>query len=243
MDTSVSSAGKLPVLKILLTALYYLFHFRVALLKGLLIPVSLSFVALFLNGYFAHMLSGLVFILIVLSATLVAFSLIAVTCHRIFLNRVFEGSSGWVVFRLGDLRFILRLVGLGTICLIVTFPILFPLVFTQLPYLVLLAAIPACYLFARMSPSLPAAAVGDPSPMADAWEWSQGNGWRLVILVVLLPISTHWLIGWAVPAGAPQFMPYLAMPISLAIIVFEVAVMSLAYGALREQAEAEPGSQ
>jgi hypothetical protein len=104
----------------------------------------------------------------------------------------------------------------------------------------MIATTPSIYVFAHMSPSLPAAAVGDAMTIADAWDLGQGNGWQLAVLVVLMPFTIFWLMEVLLPDEGSAFLPFLFFPVFFLVLIFEICVLSLAYRALCEAAGAEP---
>jgi hypothetical protein len=52
----------------------------------------------------------------------------------------------------------------------------------------------ACYFLARLAPALPAFALGDGWDLKRAWRCSRGNGWRLALIMFLLPQGFEILI-------------------------------------------------
>jgi hypothetical protein len=61
---------------------------------------------------------------------------------------------------------------------------------------VFVAQIVALYPVARLSPLFPAVAIGVKWNAAGAWRLTRGNGWRLVLLVFLLPALFESLVDW-----------------------------------------------
>lgn len=88
--------------------------------------------------------------------------------------------------------------------------------------------IPAIYIPSRWALLLPATAVGERHGIRWAWQATEYNGWRMVALVVILPVLLAFFPAYEVV----QFnvaLGFLANLASYVLLVIEIAVLSLAY--------------
>jgi hypothetical protein len=85
------------------------------------------------------------------------------------------------------------------------------------------------YLLARFSLALPGFALGQGWRLGEAWRLSRGNGWRLVLIVFLLPVGIDWFI--ALVYGYVYYsVAVAALAIFNALLTAEsVIALSLAY--------------
>jgi hypothetical protein len=68
--------------------------------------------------------------------------------------------------------------------------------------LTIVSWLPSSYLFARLAFMLPSIAIETRARIPEAWQLSSGNGWRLVLLIVLMPWLVrllHWNLTTAIP--------------------------------------------
>jgi hypothetical protein len=96
----------------------------------------------------------------------------------------------------------------------------------------LLASIMASWLIARISFIFPAIAIGRKADLADAWRESRGNGWRLAIVVGVLPWALDRLTDFLYRNGATTVEYGLLVVVSAVFIVVQVVALSLSYAAL-----------
>jgi hypothetical protein len=106
---------------------------------------------------------------------------------------------------------------------------------------VLAAKVPAFYLVARISPVFPATAIDRKVDIRWAWRLTANNGWRLVLLVAVLP----WVISHAVGLlyrGDPSVLETVVLTfVACALFAVEVAAISLAYRELTKGKDLTPG--
>ena len=124
-----------------------------------------------------------------------------IKCHRLFLLNESHGSFKEALF--WDKRnttfmftsFALAL-GIGVI--------LVPIILFTLPmghstednsdiYFFYIFAIPFGYLFSRLSLVLPAIAIDEQNDFKRAWLISNGNGWKLFFLILVIPLTTSFI--------------------------------------------------
>ncbi len=98
---------------------------------------------------------------------------------------------------------------------------------TQLP--IYIATIPSAYVLGRLSPVFPATAIDQNESLKSAWDMTRGNGWRMLIVVGLLP----WIIGVATSlllrTGASIIEVTVITVLTYLLLVVEVVALSLAY--------------
>lgn len=91
-------------------------------------------------------------------------------------------------------------------------------------------SLPGAYLCARLAMLLPATAVDKRQDMGWVWALTQGNGWRLVALLWLLPFSYSYLMPeWSIETPFVYLLAHIAVSAATA---FEVALLSAAFKTL-----------
>jgi hypothetical protein len=102
-----------------------------------------------------------------------------------------------------------------------------------------LLAAPFFYVMARWSLVIPATAVDERPDLRWAWRCSRGNGWRLVLVVWLLPwaiSSAHELL---VREQSTLIEDVLSFALWLVLFVIEIAALSLSYRELSQNTPME----
>jgi hypothetical protein len=97
------------------------------------------------------------------------------------------------------------------------------------PVLEFLASLPALYLVARLSLVFPATAIDRHVGLRWAWRMSRGNGWRLVVVVTVLPWLVSHLVGLLYRDEATAAEIVLLTVIGTALFALEIAALSVAY--------------
>ncbi len=160
-----------------------------------------------------------------------------VRCHRLFLlnesPNSFKASLRWnkrnTIFMFTSFALA---IGLG----VLTMPIIFfstsmgDLSFLQgntSILLVLITAIPIGYLFSRLSLVFPAIAIDNQNDFQHAWVISKGNGWKLFILISVIPLTTSFLIG-TISVGFFLFKLFSAL-LGVLFLMTEVILLSTSY--------------
>lgn len=93
--------------------------------------------------------------------------------------------------------------------------------------------IPAAYFVARLSLILPATALDQKSDIRSAWQLSHGNGWRLAVVICGLPWLSVILEGYVYPDEPTIVQVTLSCIVFYALLVIEIALLSLSYKELR----------
>lgn len=99
------------------------------------------------------------------------------------------------------------------------------------------ATLPALYVVARLSLVFPATAIDRFAGLKWAWRTSRGNGWRLVVVVTVLPWLVSRLVGLLVRDEATAAEIVVLTVLGTAVFALEIAALSVAY---RELVKNEP---
>lgn len=100
--------------------------------------------------------------------------------------------------------------------------------------------IPGAYLLARVSLVLPMVAIGRTASLSSAWALSRHNGWRLTIVVGLLPAALSAITEKLSRQNASMLEHALLAVMSAVFVVIEVVALSLSYQALTRRPTETP---
>ena len=231
---------QLDVGKVALGAFLVPWWNRGAFAKALALPLVLL-VALTVSWYYA---SGYLpqlshWVLYLVYGAL--FVLFAVTCHRlVLLDPQVVASRIAPRWSRRETHFFLWMIGVWLIFAAVTFALTTALLNVWLPWVsepnstlfgwtVFLAKLPAFYLFARLCLVFPATAVDRNVDLKWAWSRSANNGWRLVLLVAVLPWVISHAVGLLYRGNASVVEIILLQFVACAFFAVEVAAISLSY--------------
>jgi hypothetical protein len=89
--------------------------------------------------------------------------------------------------------------------------------------------LPAFYVIARLSLVFPATAVDRDVGLRWAWRTSRGNGWRLVVVVTVLPWLVSHLVGFLYRDEPSAVEIVLLTLFGTALFAIEIAALSIAY--------------
>jgi len=196
MDTK-HIGQSLPILETVRLSLIIPWQRRITIFKSLIFTAFL----LALLSYLLELQSEMKFTMIAFVWIIqsLVFTVFAVTCHRILLLE--ESSiSKYIYFRwtMRETKFlgwtIVTYLCLGAI-ITVTGTSVFALVQaldgwvekSSLQLLPFLPLIPGLYVLSRLSVLLPATAIDENHNLSWAWQMTKRNGWRLLLLVGILP--------------------------------------------------------
>jgi hypothetical protein len=234
----------IPVVSILRDAISVPWRKRATMFRALFgISVILVALNVLLQPYtkdgqpvmeFQKVISNLV--LAVLSG--LAFAIFAVTCHRlILLGDESVPNFGLKKWTSRETRFVgwvlLGYVCYAVIALLLSIPVLAFLLMCHLPaelagvILGFTFMIPCTYVFARISVLLPATAVDERPNVKWASDLTDGNGWRLVLIVGVLPC-----VLWYAPSyllGHSMVIDVFVYAAGCVLYVIEIAALSLSY--------------
>ncbi len=171
----------------------------------------------------------------------------AVTCHRlVLLDAASVASRSVPRWSWRETRFFYWLVGIWLICWgagIAAMTLILNLAimamgppsdgwFSEAQYL---ASVPACYLFARLSPIFPATAIDRTVDLKWAWKLTQGNGWRLFLVVAVLPWLISAVVGLLYRGNATAVETVILTSLGSALFAVEIAALSLSYRELTQE--------
>lgn len=242
--------AQLPIASTLRRALSEVVRARDPLTRALLAPAT--FVALTAVVYRFTVLSDrtslaawtlrlMIAALLAGAVSGVAAVLIAVSAHRLVLLGEGALPAKWGVYWSGrELGFLGRAIALG---LLVTIPIIIASAAVAywargVPWnheikwaMTVLFAYPT----ARLSLVLPAQATDEPLTFAESWRASSGNGWRLAVVLLTVPLSLEALRFGLSFLPMPEHVAFAgARSFSFcALGVFEIASLSVSYRWLR----------
>jgi hypothetical protein len=98
------------------------------------------------------------------------------------------------------------------------------------------AAVLAIWPLARLSPMLPAIAVDRAIDPISAWRLTRGNGWKLVLIVGVLPSALKWIVALLTRDGATMAEFGVLLVLTSVFTVIQVAALSLSYWELTQPA-------
>ena len=180
------------------------------------------------------------------------FTLFAVTCHRLVLL----GSES-VTTRLAprwswrESRFFAWLVAVSLIHVLAWYVLLFPIPTVVVnvsaaarassswtEWMSSIARIPALYVFARLSLVFPATAIDKRPDLKWTWDLTRNNGWRLVVVVGVLPWVISGLVSLLYRENATVFETIILSVLGIALFAVEIAALSLSYRELTKEVDA-----
>lgn len=237
----------LSVGKVVLGAFLVPWWKRRAFARALAIPLA-ALATLMLSWYYAAEIvpSYAGWLLCLVYACL--FTLFAVRCHRLVLidseMRAAELRPRW---SWRETRFFYWLVGLWLISWVTWWfalllaanaiswrhlPAEFPVWMDWSSYA---CKIPALYVFARLSPILPAAAIDRTVDLKSAWLLTRKNGWRLALVVGVLPWAISQLLGLLYRGEATVVETIVLTTLGIALLAVEIAALSISYRELTNE--------
>jgi hypothetical protein len=250
-----ASVAPLPLMHVAVEAVWRCWRVRRDLLWVLLLP-AISMVIIDLWRLSSETPRVMQFALILAEVVVIAFA--AASCHRLFL------LGPRAVPKLGvNGRQMREWIFAGLFFVLLAFMIALLVLITAIagvPYehwlgsrvdaatsqsLRTFAWVPACLVVSRLLLVLPARAVDAPITFRNAWRMSEGNGWRLALLIGALP----WFLHIAEYTVADLFVSYTDYTIirsvfSTLLLPLEVAFLSMSYRYLSRMLEpATQGAQ
>lgn len=183
-------------------------------------------------------------------ASLIVYALIAVNCHRLILVGPGTIPGSWGLHVSGYvLRYILWMIGLAIILSLTALPFLFifiPFVLVAsesssgqaswLPMLMgLVVGVTISYFSARLSPILPARAVGDSTGLSRIWDLSNGRSIKvwITLTVPMIAFSGISALGYMLIGERPSLVEHMVVEFLYSpFIIIQVAILSCTYRAL-----------
>jgi len=108
--------------------------------------------------------------------------------------------------------------------------------FQSTQYLLTPLYIPVLYIFSRLSVLYPAIALGQPVNAQWAWRITEDNGWRLTIVVCLLPSVLFYLAGLLLRENATLVETIILELLGFILLAVGVVALSFSYKHLAEHA-------
>ena len=232
----------LDVRKVLLGAFAVPWTGRNAFARHLSIPFVVLVILGILESSALVLDAGWIFLWTVLVAHLWAWIVFAVICHRlVLLGPAALGRVAPLRWSMRETRFLLRSAAVWLIAMAITGTCMAAIAFGGVPMfretdapwrtwlLVFLSMLPACYLVARLSLVLPAAALDRKVGLGWAWNLSSGNSARLFLVIGLLPwifSAPAYLLD--VPAGSAAASVGVTI-LGTLLLTVEISALSLSY--------------
>ncbi|MCF6318795.1 MAG: hypothetical protein L3J83_05900 [Proteobacteria bacterium] len=180
------------------------------------------------------------FIFLIYLIFLIVFSIVMVGCHRVFLmNDDDIGNTATIRLGVREWNFMAWWIKLGLIMAVLFIPTMLLII----PFYVniesepndwvfLVITIPMIYILSRLSLVFPATAVQNTNTsLAKTWKLSSGNGWRLTLLIGLIPFLTSFFLELLPIADSIYY--YIVSSIAwLAVGLFELGLLSMSYAYL-----------
>lgn len=226
---------KLPVIEVIHEALGVVWERRVRLAQALLGYVlffaAMDTLATYIGEGGAWLQFGLTLV------SLAMLTLFAVTCHRIVLldgdNVPRYGLCAWTP---RETRFLGWSIALYLVVgiLMLTFVAISAAAsaFSMHSVGFVLALLPSAYVFSRLSALFPATAIDQRRDMQWAWELTEGNGWRLTVLIAVIP----GLIAVLESRLSSDYLPLNLIGTfgTYALTTIEIAMLSVSFRRLKE---------
>ncbi len=193
MKSPLGLDATLPVSDLVHEALVLLWQKRQAVIRRFLpVLVLLALIDWLSSIFFDQQDYSLHLLFLALSVGLSV--LMATACHRFTLLP--EDDEVPVIRFWGrhEFRYLVRGVQILLIAAVMFFTVMFSLMLLLggreqgALFASLVALFPAVYLWARLSVTLPEIALGQPSDLKRAWAFSRGNGGKLMLVVVIVPL-------------------------------------------------------
>lgn len=167
-------------------------------------------------------------------------AIVLVGCHRAFLMAD-DDIYATKTIRLGirEWNFIAWWVKLGLIIMLMSIPTIFLVMLSyqdsdSQPHDIMffIITIPIAYISSRLSLVFPATAVGNTNTsLTKTWKLTSNNGWRLTILIGLIPLMTSFLLE-LLPITDSIFYYIVASITWLIVGLFELGLLSTSYAYL-----------
>jgi hypothetical protein len=220
---------------------------RKAFARALALPLALLVVYGAVWNYFAKpVLTGFAPWLIYAVYGML-FTMFAVTCHRLVLLDAESVAKRWQPrWSLRETRFFIWILGLwasGLVAMMILLLIAVNLwTWTAggrpewIDWAQTALKVPLLYVFARLFIVFPAMALDQRPSLRWAWERTQGNGWRLVVIVAGLPVAFKYLVDLLFRSEATEVEWLMLTVLTVALFAVEIAAISLSYRELTKEA-------
>lgn len=244
------SSPRLALLKVLIGAFLLPWRERSRYLRALVVPTLIAVIVWAAWALLATD-SSYVTALIFMPLYGLAFSLFAVTCHRLVLIAAANKSprSGSPIHQrvlvfflwLIAVYFIVAMVKMLVMTLVMNLPGVVSLmsggrdsevseqIAGYMVWIQSIASIPSLYVLGRLSLVFPSIAMDRRLTLQGSWQLSSGNGWRLFVVVGLLPWLMAVLLSLFAREGSTVVEQSLLALLMYATMAVEVFALSLAF--------------
>ena len=230
---------KIPVLNILAGSLLISWREKARFSRALALPTLLLVSAWALTILFMQELKevGPWVVWLLYLFYLLAFSIFAVTCHRLILTTDEQSLfsvpltrrqlkfAAWfivvyIIYNLAKIAISITLLKFG----------LEPAALnpgSTLPYATVIASTPAMYIMARLSLVFPATAVDTNIGLKWSWQCTRHNGWRMVVIIGLYPgliSALLWLVSREATTAIEQAIIGLFYYLGAAVEIFALSL-------------------
>jgi len=237
---------KLPFLNIIAAAVYFAWTNKAELLKAISFPTLALVVIWGVWLRFSDQLPAFLSWMFLLVYSL-SFSLFAVTCHRLILidevdrYKFYKAKPG---FR--ELKFLVWVIVIYAIKSILEKFIYFIAQYVSGGAFVVdgggisawiepILSMPVLYIFARLSLAFPAAAIDRKSGPRWSWIRTQGNGWRIFVVVGLFPWLAEMVFWFLLREDATVLEQVVLSIIGFIGLAIEIIALSFTYKEFAKQ--------
>ncbi|VAW83094.1 hypothetical protein MNBD_GAMMA12-2215 [hydrothermal vent metagenome] len=230
-----NNSKKLPIKSILALAIMVPVRQYKIFLKALILPAT---ILVFLQLLDIYVFSDFPDSSLILSLLyFLVYCYFAITCHRIVLLN--EKPSGIVesIFSRRVLSFIgwLLILSIATGFAAVPFIIVLNFMFIDFNssdnyfLLFILAFIPVIFFMAKLSLIFPAVAIDEQPKISWAWNATRNNGWRMFVVVGILPILFSWMQELIRRNDSIWLEDLVLSILSLIFLIIEISALSLSF--------------
>ncbi|MET0068507.1 MAG: hypothetical protein ABW096_00605 [Candidatus Thiodiazotropha sp.] len=179
------------------------------------------------------------------------FILFAITTHRSILLGINKTPKfgviewkwrewryvGWALVAYFYLYALMALTGMVVRVIFPIFPSIDGISFYGVLFVI--SFLPGMYVFARLSLVFPAAALDQAVSLDWVWEITEGNGWRLVLIIGLFPVLLS--IVPALLAGVHFLLDAVLIVLGIVLLAMEITALSLSFKYLSENTKLSEG--
>jgi hypothetical protein len=246
-------AARLDVGKVVVGAFVVPWWNRKAFARALAVPLAATAALSLASQYFSRDVPTFATWLLV-ALSVVVFCLFAVICHRlVLLDPTSEARSMTPRWSYRETRFFLLMIAvwfIGVAVLLIVSTVLMNVPDTWLnslpgpgrrrSWISFVAVLPVLYVVARLSLIFPATAVDRRVNLLWSWRLTQNNGWRLFLVVAVLPWAVSQAVDLFHRSDATALETLALALIGSATFAVEVAALSLSYRELTKDEAVSP---
>ena len=231
---------KLPVFTILIEAVQSVWKNKIILLQKTGVPILILMGISYTQAHFLNS-SGFTYLVLAL-VSLIFYTYLAVNSHRVaLLGQDSVHGYGLRSFSKRERRFTLWLISIYVLVFFMTMIITITAAFTSSilgeygTYVIYaLVALLSSYFTSRLLIMLPATAVDYDPDVYWAWDASSGNGWRLVMVICVVPLITGTLVALIDFNNTNSLYSLIKELLSYIFVIFGIFSLSLSFKYLQE---------